>query len=829
MCTPRFFSGLYALCASLAIAPWPGTIRAQELSRTLEEITVTATRAQTNRQQTPMSVEVFAGADLENSGIETGRDLAIMVPNVVVNPGVQGERDPIMTIRGLPGVTTYVDGVWVGNWGFLLRSFVELERLEVLRGPQGTLFGRNSNGGAIQLVTRKPGDEFGVQVDTKLGNYDRRALAVAADWPIAERLKTRWTAAADESAGFLDNPSALFSLGDRDDSMLRADIVWEPTNDLSLRFVASAERSDGSDARIVRISNPGNPAYIAYNVLAGNSDYLDVARNIDPAFPDPPVALAGDRYTRETHQSGSPGGMLGRWQTKSDMRGPTYIADSRHEILTLDWGITRRFSLLSLTSHATTESRQGVDYDASEFTFRSRIDHDRPSVTTQELQLTGNHFDGRLKSLLGLYYQHYRHQRRQYIWANWEFAVANTGPNPGTPGPPGVGGRPLINTTVLDYVRAWGATVGNSQVAGYVPFTFATSDRLEEQKDTDRALFGQAAIRLLDSLELTLGFRFTTDDGGFSEYLPAEALRPLEPGTVADGDLYAAAAVITAESEPDFGTATTPRVSIAYRPTGRIYLYASYAEGFTSSEVVSNPFAPEPIVLRPEVVTTRELGLRSDFLDGRLRLNATGFDSQWNGLRVRKLLEDPGNPGSLTGLRIPTSDGVAEATGFELDLSLLLGELWALDLGLGLLDTEYIDIGDPPPNGTGLQPGIPFQYAPEASATLGVRYRRPLAKGELTFAADYGWMGEYERAAASDFQTKSADGTARMEPAYGIFNARVVYRPASGNWQLSLFGKNLTNEWYVNGGIDVGRYEAYDFATIGRPRELGAGLRLCFD
>lgn len=776
-----------------------------------------------------MSVRAFSGAELEIAGIDAGRDLGIMVPNVVLNPGVQGERESIMKIRGLPGVTTYIDGVWFGNWGFLQRSFVELERVEVLRGPQGTLMGRNTNGGAVQLITRRPGEVFGARVDLQAGSYDYRALTLAVDWPVADRLKTRWTAAADRNGGFLENTHAAYSLGDEDNTLARADIVWEPTDGFSLRFVASAEDSRSSDARIVRISHADDTALIAYNVLAGNPDYLAVARAADPAFPDPPAPLRGNRYTRESHEPGYPGGALGRWQTRSDLRGPTAIVDSRIGIVTLDWDIAPAWSLRSLTSHVSADSRQGVDYDGSEFTFRTRITLDRPMSTTQELQLTGNHLDGRLETLLGLYYLEQENRQRTYVWANWEFAIPNTGPNPGTPGPPGVGGRPDQNRTALDYVHAWGTTVGHAGVAEYRPFTYATTDRLEEHEDIDRAVFGQLKWALPHALELALGFRFTADDGSYTEYLPAEAFRPLEPGTVAAGDLHAAGAVITATTEPDFGTATTPRVSIAWQTTEELYFYASYAEGFTSSEVVSNPLSLDPIVLDPEVVTTRELGMRSDWLDNRLRVNLTLFDSEWEGLRVRKLVEDPDNPGVITGIRVPTSDGVAEATGVELDLNVVIGGHWALNFGLGILDTAYLDVGDPPPNRTGLQPGIPFQYAPEASAALGVRYRRAFLRGELSIAADYGWMDEYERAAANDFQAKNPDGSARLEPAYGILNARIDYRPDGARWRLSLFGTNLTNEWYVNSGIDVGLYEGYDFATVGRPREFGLGMQLNFD
>jgi iron complex outermembrane receptor protein len=809
-----------SLCSVLACVGHAEHARAE-----LDEIVVSATRQETQLQQTPMSIQALTGEELELAGIDAGRDLGIMLPNVVLNPGPHGQRDPLMRIRGLPGVTVYVDGIWLGEAGFMQRSFVELERVEVLLGPQGTLFGRNTNGGAVQLITRRPGSELGARADVQLGEFARRAVTLTVDLPIGERLKTKWTAAGDENAGFLEHPTGSYSLGADDNRFYRADFLWEPTENLSLRLALNDEDARGSDARFVRISNPGSDDYIAWNVLAGNPDYLERARSFDPAFPDPPAPLAGDRYTPETHEPGFPGGTLGEWQTRSDEPGPTATYDNRYATLMLDWELTPHFALESLTSHSDAVSSQLSDADASEFTFRTQTMFDATIATTTELQLAGNHFGGRLKTLVGLYYQKFQRGRRTYRWSAWEFAIPNIGPNPGTPGPPGVGGRPVWNTAAVDYVHAWGATVGDPTLAGFVPSTSVTADLLEEQEDIDRAFFGQLTWAPLDALEVTLGFRLASADGRYTRYVPAEAFRPTEPGAVGAGNLFAAAAVIDSAEKADFGTSSTPRFSIGYRPTGELYLYASYAEGFTSSEVANNPFGQAPIVLDPEIVTTREIGLRSDWRENRLRLNATLFDSRWDGLRVNKFVED-----TNVNVRVPTSDGVAQSQGLEVEIRHLLGERFELDFGLGLLDTEYLDIGDPPPNGTGLQPGIPFQYAPETSFSLGARYRWPLSRGgEVLFAGAYGWMDEYQRANASDFQTKNPDGTTSFEPAYGILNARVVYQAPNRRWEVAAFGTNLTDEWYVNGGVDPGRYEGYDVAMIGRPRELGVGVRVVFD
>jgi len=795
----------------------------------LEEIIVTATRVESNLQQTPLSVQAFTTEDLELGGIDSGRELGIMVPNVVLNSGGVGERNPTMIIRGLPGVGIYLDGVWQAGAGFLQTNFVELERIEVLRGPQGTLFGRNTNGGAVQLITRLPAEDFGARASLELGEFNRRDFTLAVDLPISDRLKTKWMAASLQNDGFLESLSVPRALGDQDDQLLRADILWTPTDCFSLRFTANEESRTSSDARIVRISDPTNFHYIAYNVLAGNPDFIDQARAIDPMFPDPPSALTGTRFTAETHETNFPGGELDKWQTKSDTLDPSTVIDGRNYTLTLNWDITDNLSLESLSSNTERNTKQITDFDSSEFTITTDSRLSFVEGFTQELHFTGNHFDDRLQWLLGLYYLKQKGKFRFMRWPLWEFAIPNTGPNPALPGPPGVGGRPEWNIAAVDYVRSWGATVGNNSLANFSPLTWLTADGLNRGQDLDRAFFGELTIGLIDKLDLTLGFRVTEDDGWVAQLIPTDAFRTLEPAGQPVGDLYAGN-VISREDDPDLDTISTPKVSISYQPTEDIYLYASYAEGFTSGGVVESRFVADPIILDPEVVKTREIGLRSDWLNGRLRLNATYFDSDWDGLRVRAQLSDPSNPGQFLPFSIPSSDGLAAVSGLEAELVYLPAPRWELDFALGLLDAEYLDIGDPPANGTGLQPGIPFAYAPETSYSLGVRYRLPLVSGgQMLLVGNYGWMDEYQRHESNQNQTKNADGSNKPEPAYGLLNARIVYEPAARNWRLSLFGTNLTDEWYVNGGFEAADTWGYDFATIGRPREVGIGLQFFLD
>jgi iron complex outermembrane receptor protein len=821
--------GALAVAVVLVIVAAPTPAQQPRVTDTLDEIVVTATRVATDLQKTPVSVAVLTAEQLDVRGIDAARDLGIMMPNVVIQSGPGGELFADMRIRGLPGITTYLDGVWIENAGLLQRSFVEVDHVEVLRGPQGTLFGRNTNGGAIQFVTRPPADELGARFNVELGDFGRRAGSVAVDVPLSEQFTTKWTVARDVGDGFIESRVADFAFGDQSNSLVRADLLWRPSERFSLRFNVNEDDRAGAPARVIRISNPQNPAFIAYNVLAGNPDYLARARLVDPAFPNPPLTLGTDRFTAETHEPGFPGGQLGRWETRGDTYTPTEV-EQRFSILQMDWRIGERLTLESSTAWVDHELFQIATQDGSELEFSTELRRDQGDWATQELHLVGEHFDGRLRSWLGLYYHDFNVWVRNQSWWYWDFAIPNGGPSPGTFGPPGVGGRPLVNTAALNYVRAWGATVGNPMVANFTPQTFVTTDRLFRVADTDRAFFGQVTVAATDKLDVTVGFRYTTDDGSNKEYSPADSLRSLEPGAVTPGDPYAVAAVISAEDRRDFGTVSTPKLSLSYELTDEVFLYASYAEGFTSSTAVTTPATPQPVVLDPEVIATREVGVRSDWLDNRLRINATYFNSRWDGLRVAKRPPDPGNPGQLSPFVIPTSDGLAEAEGLELELAYAPGDRWQLDFALGLLDTQYLDIGVPAPNGSGLQPGIPFAYAPETSYSVALSHRWPLMRdGTIRLVGSYGWMDEYQRSPLNEFQPKNPDGSSKPEPAYGILNAHMVYEPARGKWQIALFGRNLTDEWYINGGLDVGLFQGFDFATVGRRRELGVGFRVTID
>jgi len=782
----------------------------------IEQVIVTAQRRETSVQETPISIQAFTAEELELSGLEQGRDLGIMVPNVVLNPaGGGGPGSGSYYVRGLPGVGVYVDGVWQSNAGFLESDFVELERIEVLRGPQGTLFGRNTNGGAINITTRRPGDEFAARFDLTAGEFNRRDARGSVDLPLSDTVKTKWTAARYYNDGFLKSVTVNRAFGGQDDTIFRGDVLWEPNDNFSARFTLTDEDKRSSDPRIVRFTNQQHPRYLAYNILAGNPDFLATARAIDPLFPDPPKTLAFDRFTPETHQPGFPGGQLDKWETRSNTANAGTTRDLQYGTMTLEWHATDNFSIESITSTWEMDRRQVTDFDGSEFTVTTDDYRSRTENFNQEIHFIGDNFDGRVTWLAGLYYLKQDNLQRFYRWGMQEFSM------PPFSGP----SDPANDQAAIDYVRAYGALVGNPSLENFVPLTFITDDALTGNDDEDTAFFGEVTWSVIDRLDLTFGLRVTADDGEARTYTETGGYRSENDQMDVQGDPFSGV-VATVSADPDLGNITTNKFAATYQISDDMMVYGSWGEGFTSGGVTISPNFPDPIVLEPEIITTREFGLRSDWMNGRLRFNATYFASKWDGLRVPILPDDPNNPGQKLPFPVNTSEGLAEADGFEFELIWAPNDRLRINGGIGLLDSTYLNIGDPDPSGVnGIQPGLPFAYAPDTSASVGVTYRIPLESGgQLMLVGNYGWMDQYIRDPANQRIPKDANGNTKFEPAYGILNARLRYEPSDFDWHLELWGRNLTDEQYVNGGFDTNTVWGYDFSVVGLSREVGVTL-----
>jgi len=217
----------------------------------IEEIMVTATRREQDLQEVPVSIVAMTGDNLELQGLDSLEDVGNTIPNLNIQGGGAGTFGTQFRVRGLPNVGVYIDGIWqVGTSGMLVSDFVDLDRIEVLRGPQGTTYGRDSTGGAIRMWTKRPSNEFGGSVTATAGSYNRRDIKAAVDVPITDNLLTKWTASTLSRDGFIDGLTTGQDYGMLDQEVLRGDFLWTPADNFSARMVLSKDSVVMNEPRI---------------------------------------------------------------------------------------------------------------------------------------------------------------------------------------------------------------------------------------------------------------------------------------------------------------------------------------------------------------------------------------------------------------------------------------------------------------------------------------------------------------------------------------------------------------------------------------------------
>jgi iron complex outermembrane receptor protein len=397
--------------------------------------------------------------------------------------------------------------------------------------------------------------------------------------------------------------------------------------------------------------------------------------------------------------------------------------------------------------------------------------------------------------------------------------------------------------------------------------TGISDDSLTNAWDDDSAFFGEVTYSVTDKLDLTFGARRSDKEGGDFRYVPIDAFRTPDPGIRPQGDPFAYSNVAVTTLDPNAPKIDTYKFSAAYQATTDVMFYLTYAEGFTSAaspqvrigpnSVISsipagsnprpapnaspNPVScpagdrcPDQVVidLPVTVIENTEIGMRSDWLDGKLRFNATYFNSDWDGMRIDLLPTDGG--GNTQPFPYQTGEGKGTAKGWEFEVVWAPTDRLTLNAGLGLIDTNYIQSGvltgiPGQASITGNYPGAPFAFAAEESGTIGAQYEIPTTNGgRILLVGNYGYTGDYARDAAYQRTQIDVNGNPVLEPAYGILNARFVYEPAAANYSVEVWGKNLLDELYINGGFDTRDTWGYDFSIVGRSREVGVSLSFTF-
>jgi len=696
----------------------------------LEEVVVTARRREENLQQVPVSVANFSGAELEARSIQNIQDINVLTPNVTIQGGgTRGGAEGQFVIRGLPRNVRYVDGVVQSGDNGALVNIVDLERVEILRGPQGTLFGKNGIGGAIQFITKKPGDELSGKVKVTLGTDNRADLVGSIDIPLGDTVKTQLTVATLTREGHVTSELTGTKYGEIDNQIFRGQIVWTPNDRFSARLIGENSKTDaGVGAYVLYALNEARPLVGNYN----NNGFI---------------------YTDATHALGG----QERYANRLTYEGPGRQLDVTNFILDLGWNLSDSLEIRSITGFRDQQWGNLAGSDGSEFLYSKQWTYEERQDFSQEFQLLGS--SERLQYTLGVYYSDREVTQRNTRWV----------------------GQDLKDL-------------------GLLPPFVGLLNNLSRTSNKDTAVYGELTFAFSDKTELTVGARYSEEEFGLIDMTPESIpVFPILSRTV-NGP-------VTQTLGADFD-AVTGRIALQHQWTENFMTYVSVANGFNGGGINSRfvPTLPMDgfIPFAEESYTNYEIGMRADIANG---LNITYFTGTWSDIQVGENLG--------FGINITTNAGEADIEGFELESILQLTDSLVVNVGLGVLDSKYTDVGAT----TSITVNSPLQYAPDLTYNVGLQHAMEMFGGEISSRVDYGYTDEYS--------TIGIDFLDYVEGDYGLLSARFKYTSEGGNWDVAIFGTNLTNEFYGLGGISAFG-PGTTFGTIARPREWGATFGLRF-
>ncbi|MDH3568061.1 MAG: TonB-dependent receptor plug domain-containing protein, partial [Desulfobacteraceae bacterium] len=393
--------------------------RADTDAEPIDDIVVTARRREENLQQVPVSITAMSGDQLEARQLYAMDQLGAVVPNLQFDkaaPSSGSSSVGQIFIRGIgqadftpvtdPGVAMYVDSIYIGRSPGNVLDLIDVERVEVLRGPQGTLFGRNSIGGAIKVHSRLPSfTDTANRIDLRLGNDDLKAMILRWNLPLTESLATSIAIGREQRDGYVERPFDGIRTGNRDRWSARGAVRWEPTDAFAASLIVDYTTIDENGAPVVSggvndrqpFATFGNAILESCNAVVVNPTFDATPQGGPPTFPPPgaPTGSAPGCYGPDS-QSG-PYVSEGTFPVTSEL-------DSGGAALMLDWTIAEHWLLKSTTGYremTMLSSRDGDNTPANIFATRDNFEHEQIS---QEIQLQFNSPEHALSAMFGLFY-----------------------------------------------------------------------------------------------------------------------------------------------------------------------------------------------------------------------------------------------------------------------------------------------------------------------------------------------------------------------------------------------------------------------------------------
>lgn len=732
---PRLF--LSASVAVLTVAAGTPVLAQAAGEGAVGEIVVTAQKREQRLQEVPVSVTALGAEQLERMQIASGTDVAKQVPNLRVS-NLGNEDQPKFAMRGIAtpefnlnatsptGVfydEVYIATQWLGG-----PQVFDMERVEVLRGPQGTLFGKNTTGGAVNFITRAPSFGTGGYITGEAGSNNYfHATGAAETTLIDDRLAVRAAFNFSKSDGWVKNRSRLAGARDLssiDNHAVRLSITYKQDDfKATLRLISSR-------------SNPTNIGIIAYGAGPNGFETNQGAPVINP---------------RVNPYTGQP---FGVHEGAFDHVGEI-IARGDGGYLTLNKGLGSNFTLTSITSYFNGNFKNTVDIDGSIADFFSIDFFAKQNEVSQDLRVASS-LSGPFNFIAGVYFTHDDVKIRTNYRSN---------------------AAPLFNQSYLQ---------SRTSYAGYFDGTFDITSALQ--------LYG--------------GVRWTSDHGRLNNYqvisgLPAFILPgiPLQPTLRYD------------DAKP------TGRLGLRYRVSPDLMFYVQYARGYRSSAFNGGALArvQDLNVAKPETLNSYEAGVKSQWFERRLQVNASAF---YYDFRNQQFL----NAVNVAGVQASqlANAGRARIQGLELEVMARPIPPLTISAGMGLLDATYKELVLPDPTtsvATNLAgkrlieaPKSTFNFAGDYVANVG-------ADKELSFHMDAVHVG-------TEYYSAFNDPRGSSRPFWEA-NARVAFKDTAKHYELAFWVKNLNDNTEVAGAV-LNTASNIRFTTIPYPRRYGVSLNYTF-
>ena len=747
----------------------------------LEEIIVTARKREEPLQKTPVSITAFTVDQLEKPGFNNLIDVARFAPNVVFDQGTGntgGQFNSQLFIRGVgqvdflfssdPGVGIYVDEVYLPRVVGSIMDVMDIERIEILRGPQGTLYGKNTIGGALNITSVKPGKEVGAVADVTVGSRDRIDARLSVDIPIIkDTLNARLTASTRNQDGYVNRVNQPgHETGNTNSDGFRGTLQWLPGDgwDVQLEgdYVRRRENAIANELLDVQPMEQA-PALLLWNLL------------VAPTYG--PGSVYDNRFVTHGFDSQATGPNL----SNLDMWGVS--ANISKEI-------SDNLSIKSITAYRDEDAQFGQDQDHSPYTYLETTNDNQHDAFSEELQLNGKSFSDRLDWVAGLFYMREKGKDEfDVVLGGGLFDALEALPGAFIPLAPGVTCPPPPGVPA--------PCLGGAGNPLNVAFDFDLTI-FDEINIDSYAAYAQGTWKFNDRLSATVGGRYTWEEKEFTTMLHRNASDVTTvPRTTVD----------------DTWDAFTPRVGLEYQVNPDLLTYISAARGFKSGGF--NGRAQSLVEIEsfdPEYVWSYEAGVKSQWFGNRLTANLAAYYNDYSDIQLTSVR-------NVQGLIVVVTEnaGQARIQGFELELAAEPVNSLVLRAGLGYTDAKYTELAP----GATVTLDSKLVKVPEWTGSFAFDWTLPLGSAwSLVLGGDLSYRSSY---------FNDPNNTPLLEQdAYSLLGAHARFLSGDGRWEVTAFGTNLSDERYMTNGLQsYGSFGTAD-GTFGRPREWGLTLRAHF-